>query len=611
MSNPHADFRPLPWHQRLSVRLGAGVVLVLVAALALAGAWIGRQEHRRFEEQHREHAAQVSRMVARALSERMLAGGGAGVWRDVTQVSRELQAAVGARRILVLARDGRVKASTDASLEGHRFVRATDPECIDCHGAEMRRFPSSVIRGEGGDRLLRVVGAIEKQPACSRCHVETEAFRGMIAIDFDLSGPEEAARDRERLLLAIGAAAAAGMSLLLFFLLRALVHAPVGDLSRSARELGAGNLASRIAVRRDDELGRLTGEFNRMAGRIQGQVDRIETGRREMELLYNLVVEVSQNLEVAQVRGAVLKVLGERMPFRRLLFCVETADGTWSTEVRDASAGDQVFSGVGDLGEILAGAGAGIEAALPGVPPPLVREACEARRAVRAAVGATHFLVLPFEHRGRLAGIVVASHAAQAQPPDEALLDNLSVHIGLALDNALNFTQSITDGLTGLANKRHGFVRLEEALYLARRHGVPVSLLMVDIDHFKKVNDTHGHLAGDAVLKAVAARIRDDCRTGDLVVRYGGEEFMVVLPHTPAASLAELGERLRLGVARLPVPLPGGESSLEVTVSIGAAACGAGTETPESLIARADEALYAAKRAGRNRVVVAPPQDQS
>lgn len=603
MSDEQTGIPSLPWHRRLSVRLGAGVVLVLVVALALAGAWIGRQEHRRFEEQHREHAAQVSRMVGRALSERMLAGGGAGVWRDVTEVSRELQAAVGARRILVLARDGRVKATTDAALEGHRFSRETDPECVDCHGAGMRRFPSSVLRGEGGERLLRVVGAIEKQPACSKCHVEDEAFRGMIAIDFDLSGPEEAARERERLLLAIGAVATAGMALLLHFLLRGLVHGPIGDLSRSSRELGAGNLASRIAVRRDDELGRLTGEFNRMAGRIQEQVDRIEGSRREMELLYSLVVEVSQNLDVAQVRGAVLKVLRERMPFRRLLFCVEVTDSGWSTEILDASAGDEVFSGGGDLGAILTGKGAGIEAALPGVPPQLVREACEERRAVRALVGESHYLVLPFEHRGRLAGIVVASHAAQTAPPDEALLDNLSVHIGLALDNALNFTQSITDGLTGLANKRHGLVRLEEALYVARRHGIPVSLMMVDIDFFKKVNDTHGHLAGDTVLKAVAARIRADCRTGDVVARYGGEEFMIVLPHTPAAAIAELAERLRQCVAREPVGIAGG-STLAVTVSIGAAACESGVDTAESLIARADEALYAAKRGGRNRVVV-------
>lgn len=600
-----------PWRQRLSARLAAGVVLVLVAALCLAGAWIGQREHQRYESQYREHAAQVSRMVARALSERMLAGGGAGVWRDVTEVSREFQAAVGAKRILVLARDGRVKSTTDASLEGHRFSRETDPECAECHGAGMKRFPSAVVRAGDGGRLLRVVGAIEKRPGCEGCHREPEAFRGMIAIDFDLSGIEAAARDRERLLAGIGVVAALSMAGFIIALLRALVHRPIGDLARSARALGEGNLHSRIAVRRDDELGRLAGEFNRMAGRIREQVDHIESGRREMELLYNLVVEVSRNMEVTQVRSAVLKVMGERLPYRQLLFCVAAGERGWSTQVRDVSGRDESFSGAGDLSRIVAGDDAAIEAALPGIPAALVREACGERRVVLSRDGGSDHLVLPLEHRGRLAGIVVASHGAPAQVPDEALLRNLAVHIGLALDNALNFTQSITDGLTGLANKRHGLVRLEEALYLARRHGVPVSLMMVDVDYFKKVNDVHGHLAGDAVLKGVAARLRADSRIGDIVARYGGEEFMVILPHTPAAALEDLAERMRQAVQAQPVALPDGVTSITVTASVGAAQCEADTDTPASLIARADEALYAAKRAGRNRVVVAPGRRQS
>ena len=543
----------------------------------------------------------------------MLAGGGAGVWRDVTSVSRELKDAVGAARILVLARDGRVKATTDPALEGHRFSREVDAECAGCHASGATRFPSSVIRPDGSGRLLRVVGAIDKQPACAACHKEPETFRGMIAIDFDLSALDGAARERERLLLAVGAAAAAGMALVIILLLRSLVHGPIADLARAAQALGEGNLGTRIHVRRGDELGLLTGEFNRMAGRIEGQVDRIEAGRREMELLYNLVVEVSQNLEVAQVRSAVLKVLHERLPFQRLLFCVQVAEGAWSTEILDASGAVEVFSGGGDLAAVLSGGDAGIEAALPGVPPALAREVDRDRAVAEATVGGTRHFALPFEHRGRMAGIVVASHPAQPQAmeADAKLLNNLSVHIGLALDNSLNFTQSITDGLTGLANKRHGLVRLAEALYVSKRHGIPVSLMMADIDYFKKVNDTHGHLAGDAVLRTVAERIRAGCRTGDVVSRYGGEEFMIVLPHTPAGLLAGLGERLRRSVERDPVPMPGGAEPLAVTVSIGAAACEAGADTPESIIARADAALYDAKRTGRNRVVVAAPRGQS
>lgn len=596
---------PLPWHRRLSARLSAGVVVILVAALVLAGVWIESLDQERFETQHREHAAQVSRMVTRALSDRMLAGGGAAVWQDVTALSLELQQAIGARRILVLARDGRVKATTDTALAGHRFSREKDPECVDCHGAGMRPFPSAVIREDAG-RVLRVVGAIEKRPACGACHKETELFRGMIAIDFDLAGLSAAARERQRLLATVGAAATIGTLALLLLLVRGLVHRPLGDVARSARALGAGEFGTRIAVRRDDEVGRLAAEFNRMAGLIQDQVTRIESSRREMELLYNLVVEVSQSLEVEQVRGAVLKVLRERMDFRRLMFCVEFADGVWSTELADAAGNHQVFSGQGLLAEIVAGDDKAIGACLPGVPVDLVREAGRERRSIQGHAGGEHVLVLPFEHRGRLTGVVVATQPRAATAPDGALLENLTAHISLALDNAFHFTRSITDSLTGLANKRHGTARLDEALYVARRHGVPVSLLMIDIDYFKKVNDTHGHLAGDAVLREVARRLRNDCRTGDIVARYGGEEFMVILPHTAAPVLEELGERLRRSIESEPFTLPGGRA-IAVTASVGAALGEPRHDRPDTLISRADLALYSAKREGRNRVVVASP----
>lgn len=606
MRVPEPEQAPLPWHRRLSARLSASVLAVLAGALAVAGAWIGAQEHRRFEEQHREHAAQVSRMVARALSERMLAGGGAAVWRDVAQVSRELQAAVGARRILVLARDGRVKATTDASLEGHRFSRETDPECAACHGAGMRPFPSVVVREGDAGAVLRVVGAIEKLPGCEACHREPEVFRGMIAIDFALEGERAAARERNRLLVATGASAAAAMAAVLFLLLHVLVHEPVGTLARSARALGGGDLGARSPVRRDDELGRLGGEFNRMASRIEDQVRRIESGRREMELIYSLVVEVSRNLEVSQVRAAVLKVLGERLPFRQLLFCVAESGGRgWSTQVRDVAGRDDTFSGAGDLEEVACGPDGPREAALPGIPGDLVLRACRERAPVHAVHAGSDHLVLPLEHRGRLAGIFVASHASPVPAPDEATLRNLAVHIGLALDNALNFTQSITDGLTGLANKRHGAVRLEEALHASRRHGVPVSLMMIDIDHFKRVNDGHGHLAGDAVLKVVAARIRAACRAGDTLARYGGEEFMAVLPYAAADAARHLGERFRRAVGGTPVALPGGGGELAVTVSIGVVQFDAAADDAATLLARADAALYRAKREGRDRVVVA------
>jgi diguanylate cyclase (GGDEF)-like protein len=157
-----------------------------------------------------------------------------------------------------------------------------------------------------------------------------------------------------------------------------------------------------------------------------------------------------------------------------------------------------------------------------------------------------------------------------------------------------------TDSLTGQPNRRALDELLRQQVQVAAASGRAFSVLLLDIDHFKLVNDTHGHGTGDAALRAFAERVREHLRQGDTCARYGGEEFVVVLPGTTLAAALEVAERLRQGVADaslMSVPL------VRATVSIGAAQHVAG-ETVEQLLARADSAVYAAKRGGRNQVRV-------
>lgn len=166
--------------------------------------------------------------------------------------------------------------------------------------------------------------------------------------------------------------------------------------------------------------------------------------------------------------------------------------------------------------------------------------------------------------------------------------------------NALH-ERADTDGLTGLMNHRAFHVQLRNELTRARRNGTPVSLLMIDLDRFKRLNDAHGHPAGDAILALLARRLRAAVREYDLPARYGGEEFAVILPGLEARGATDGGERVRRIVADSPFPLPGGGTA-EVTVSIGVAALEP-EMTAEEWLAAADARLYAAKRSGRNRVV--------
>ncbi|OJT95870.1 MAG: PleD family two-component system response regulator [Rhizobium sp. 63-7] len=163
---------------------------------------------------------------------------------------------------------------------------------------------------------------------------------------------------------------------------------------------------------------------------------------------------------------------------------------------------------------------------------------------------------------------------------------------------------AVTDGLTGLNNRRYLDNHLKLLFSRAIARGRPLSVCITDIDRFKSVNDTYGHDAGDEVLKEFAQRIRGTVRGADLACRYGGEEFVLVMPDTPPEMAAAVAERLRGRIEGEPFSLPGGDL-LKLTASMGISSTTGSMETPEQLLKQADRALYEAKNGGRNRVVAA------
>lgn len=161
---------------------------------------------------------------------------------------------------------------------------------------------------------------------------------------------------------------------------------------------------------------------------------------------------------------------------------------------------------------------------------------------------------------------------------------------------------SSRDPLTGLLNRRHFMLSLEREIDRVARAGEPALLLMVDIDHFKGINDTHGHVVGDAAIRAVARVLGDCVRPMDTVARYGGEEFALIFPNCPPAFARVVAERIRQSVEATPVELPGGQV-LRLTVSCGGAFAPAWIRSHAlAWIERADAQMYLAKAAGRNRV---------
>jgi diguanylate cyclase (GGDEF)-like protein len=165
--------------------------------------------------------------------------------------------------------------------------------------------------------------------------------------------------------------------------------------------------------------------------------------------------------------------------------------------------------------------------------------------------------------------------------------------------------QAVTDDLTGLANNRAFREQIDREAARALRFGLDLSLLILDLDNFKGVNDTYGHPQGDAVLRTIGAILREESRGIDQPARYGGEEFVVALPETDVEGALELAERIRERIETTEVELVDGVGAMTVTASVGLATLSGGNVDVRRLIGAADAALYEAKRTGKNRVVVA------
>lgn len=168
-------------------------------------------------------------------------------------------------------------------------------------------------------------------------------------------------------------------------------------------------------------------------------------------------------------------------------------------------------------------------------------------------------------------------------------------------------SQAVTDALTGLYNRRYFDTHIGKLLQSAEEAHKKLSLIIIDIDHFKDINDNYGHLSGDEVLKQLPEIMKANVRASDLPVRYGGEEFVIVMPRTLLHDAATVAERIRKAVEEYSFTIPAGEGSLRCTISVGVSASKAG-DSVGSMVERADQALYHVKNTGRNRVAVYPPE---
>ena len=215
-------------------------------------------------------------------------------------------------------------------------------------------------------------------------------------------------------------------------------------------------------------------------------------------------------------------------------------------------------------------------------------------------------LCVPIISKERILGVLQAINRRTGEfaGDDAVILHALANQVAVAIENAELYRDSISDGLTGIYQRRYLDLRLKEEMHAAKRYQHALSIMMLDVDHFKQVNDRFGHATGDEVLKKVAAVIKQGTRVSDVVGRYGGEEFMVIVPYISQRDVEILAERIRRAIAT------GDVNGIKITISIGIAHFDGhpGKVEYDRLLELSDNALYEAKSSGRNKVVVRLPR---
>jgi diguanylate cyclase (GGDEF)-like protein len=523
------------------------------------------------------------------------------------------------RELRVLTPDGRIRWSRQREEEGRRHEEAqrlTAPA------------PETARTSDQGTEVVRPLGG----PECTSCHASDAAHR-LGVLQVRLSEPalqHQLTGVFSHVMLAVlvlsGLLALATAYSLHFFLTR-----PLRRLSAAMHRAEAGDFLVRAESRGTDEIAQLGAAFNQMLARLTSmKVEEIDTHRdlalvkeklalkdeleehlSELHLLFEVAHSLNSTLELSELLPRITRLVVERLHIPDFSIMLVNADGL--LEVKTAWPTHLGMEGLTfAIGEGACGRAAESlkSVYLPDLADP---KSIFARRGLVRGTEEGSLLCVPMVHMDTLLGVInfQRQEVAGFSPTEIELLTAVAEQAVMAVKNAQlhadAVTLTMTDPLTGVPNRRHLFARLEHELARAQRYGSQLSILMVDIDYFKRLNDLAGHRAGDETLRRVADLLRGKVRKVDTLARYGGEEFMLVLPQTSKADAHEVAEKLRRAVADAPFLAVPGLPLGHVTISIGVSCYPVDASEQDLLVDCADSALYASKRGGRNRATPYEP----
>ncbi len=534
------DMSKSEWLYRYKKKVIIGMISVIALSVALTMFFIARTLRTRLLDDSKTNTLEVSEVVASSLRSLMLVRNSQSIQDSLEVIGKSDSSVVAA---FILDKTGRIVYSSNKSEIGTVIDRFREPSCRGCHtGPVTVPHDTTMIIEVGGRDVLRSVKVIHNDKPCHVCHASSDRINGKLIIDRSIQPTYALIAHIELIIMLSGA-------------LCLIVLVPI---------------LSKLLSRGVDTY-----------------IKEILARSTELSMLYMMVERLSKTIELDELKRAVIATISELFNAEEIHILLPHKARAYSGVVwrRSDNAIERGLAPDEDPDHEL------VFAWLRGEQDELRISSDKKEVSLPIAKG-----------RNRLAFIIIRKRDGVINDLGLDLVKAMGAHMASAFENASLYRIAITDELTGLYSKRHFHAMLEKKFALYEQYGEKLTLLMIDIDDFKRINDTYGHPAGDQVLRDLAQCIVRATRDQDFGFRYGGEEFSVLLPATDTAAGKVVAERIRELIQK--TLFIAGETKLKLTVSIGVASCPANAQTIRTLVIEADKALYEGKRSGKNRVVV-------
>lgn len=582
----------MPWLEKLKVRLLIPILAVLLISMSASFGWLFYMEREQLMNRTSRETSLLGEVVKAALRDQMLKKNKKSTQSTISLITRKS----GLKEITLVDKKGVVVYSSNEEAIGISINRESET-CAICHkkGAKPNK-QTVILRDEAGKRVFRSVNPIENEEECRSCHARDGRLLGILILDQFIGRALLDIRSAQESLFTFGVVTLLVILGLIFIVIDLLVQRPINILIEGTKRIEAGDLDTEISIDVKGEMKELANSFNSMVGSIKEHINEVEGKNFELSTLYSMVEEITRTINLQELRKIVLKIVLEVFAGVEVGVIVFRLAEDGDVELYARKMGEE---GIIEK-DFAMGA---IEEYRNFVNPGLVDQWGSGKLLEPSTTDGGSGMVIPLRAKKRTLGFLYVRklEGKKFSHREVSLVGALGSHISVSLENARLYSVAITDELTKTFTLRYFQQILEDEIGRYERYGQKMSLLMIDIDDFKMVNDSFGHLVGDAALREFACLVKDSVRDVDVVCRYGGEEFSVILPETEGSAAKIVAERIRKKTEETIFQIEGNEVSL--TVSIGISSCPEDSVSVRDLVTSADTALYKAKEMGKNRVV--------